>query len=172
VIDEAAPAQLWTKPFAYEVSDLRALNREVTRWWVLLPFALIFGWLVWLFGSLMLEEGFNWLLLGILLVIVVAASGQWTWRPLLVHRSLRRQGLLEPMTIGIGPEHLLVQAARADARIKWTGIKRIMRKGDRLFVFSSKTVAHIIPRRAFGSDADFQDFAAAAQEHWERARSQ
>jgi hypothetical protein len=120
----------------------------------------------------MLEQGFDWVPFGLLLVIVVGASGPWTWRPLLLHRSLRRQGLLEPMTISIGPEHLLVRAARADTRIKWSAIKRIKLMRNRLFVFSSKTVAHIVPRRAFSSDADFNAFVGAAQENWkERAAS-
>jgi len=157
-----------TKPFAYDVSDLRALNIQVTRWWMLLPSIAIFGFLLWLFSSLMLEEGFNWILTGVLILVGIAASGPWTWRPLLVHRSLRRQGLLKPMVIWLSRDYVIVDSNRGDARIKWTGIRTVKRTRDRLFLFSSKNLAHIIPRRAFDTDAQFEGFAAIAQERWEQ----
>ena len=111
--------ELSTKRFAYDVSDLRALNRQVIRWWALLPLIAIYGFLFWLFGSIMIEDGFSWILAGLLIFVTIAASGPWTWRPLVEHWSLRRQNLLEPMRIGITSDCLVLNADRADARIRW-----------------------------------------------------
>jgi hypothetical protein len=166
----ASPEQIATKPFVYEVADFRALNRQVLRWWALLPSVVILGWLVWFFSTLMVEQGFDWLLAGILTVIVVAASGPWTWRPFIMHRTLRRQGLLASQTFVIEPDYIVTHSERGDGRWRWSAVRKIKRVGDRLYIFTAKSVALIIPRRAFDSDQKYEAFAAAARERWEHSR--
>ena len=159
-----------TQPFAYDVSDLRALNWQVVPWWRLGLSLAIFSFLVWFFVSLMLEDGdLDWVLVAILCLIAGVFAGPWTWHPFIAHRSMRRENLLERHVIRIEPEHFAVHSAKAEARIRWSAISKIRRKSDRLFLFSSKSIAHIIPRRAFESDADFDAFVQAAEDRWKQS---
>ena len=163
---ERPSPSLTTLPFDYEASDFLALSRHSVRWWQAALSAIFAAGLLYFFASLMMEIGFDWLLAALTLLILLIFAGPWTWRPLLIFWAAKRERY-GPHQFEIEPEALRYSLPRSSANFAWSGLKRLCRTRDRLFIFSSKAVAFMIPSRAFQSDADFEQFAAAAQARWD-----
>jgi hypothetical protein len=163
---EPPTPSLTTRPFNYEARDFLALSRHAVQWWQVALSAVFAVGLVYFFGSLMIETGFDWLLAALTLLILVIFAGPWTWRPLLTFWAAKREGY-GPHEFEIEPEALRYSSTRSSAKFGWSGLQRLHRTRDRLFIFSSKAVAFMIPRRAFESDADFEHFIATAQARWD-----
>ncbi len=161
-----------TPPFIYEAADLRAFNFLITGWWNLILGLIPLAFLVWFFGSIMLETSeVSWPMIALITALTLIVSGPWTWRPILMLRTLRRQGLLVSQSMAITPECLELHSERLDARVRWSAIDKITRVDGRLFIFGSKTSAYIVPRRVFATTEEFEEFAGAADQCWQRHHS-
>jgi hypothetical protein len=87
----------------------------------------------------------------------------YTWR-----WQLRRSPLHAPQAYTVRNSAFEVESPKAHSTIKWSVFPRLRRTPDRLFLFVTRHSAYIIPRRAFGSDAEFEAFVAAVEERWEK----
>ena len=57
------------------------------------------------------------------------------------HISIDEQGLVETTAVG-------------ESRVSWAGIDRIERSADAVFIYTTPSAAHMIPRRAFAAPED------------------
>jgi YcxB-like protein len=60
------------------------------------------------------------------------------------------------------------ESTRGKTEVRCSAIPRIHVEEPRLVLYSTRRQAFIIPRRAFESDGDFETFAEAVKERWER----
>jgi hypothetical protein len=83
---------------------------------------------------------------------------------------MRRSPFHAEHSFGLLPDALLVESPKARSEVLWNAIQDVRRAQDRMFFFMSKRLAYMVPRRAFGSDAEFEEFAAAADQRWRQSR--
>jgi hypothetical protein len=166
--------ELSTRPFTYDRADFIALaklgERPIVGWlfrtaWVLFGLA---GFLV----AICLLAGSREVLpyaaaLFILLLIYLArhrfGSSLSAW---VMTRASRRDGLLRDQTMTVTEDCFRVESSRGKTEVRWSAIPRFHLSEERLFVFSTRRLAFIIPDRAFDSREAFLAFASAAQDRW------
>jgi len=99
--------------------------------------------------------------LGLFLLVVFL---RWRIR----HRAIHNLTLQGEHIITITPQGLQHRTNLTDSLISWQAIKTITAdKYDLYFVReSNRLVAHVIPRRAFGTPQEAEAFLALAQSYW------
>jgi Uma2 family endonuclease len=106
-------------------------------------------------------------------VLWVGASLLTYWAPALAVKKMlrgRNARVLEPREMSIGPEGLTTVSVFGTATCRWDALHTIDVTPDHLFLYQLSTMAFIIPRHAFPSDADFQDFVAASKQYFADAK--
>jgi hypothetical protein len=165
---------LSTRPFLYDRSDFRALavlgRPRVVGWlfnlaWALFALlAVLIGWCVLAGSRSVLPYAAVAVLLLALFVLLHrlgADLGAWA-----LEKAARRDGLLREQVLTASHDVFRAESTRGKTEVRWSAIPWIVEGDGRLFVYSTSRLAFIIPRRAFGSDAEFGAFAAAAEERW------
>lgn len=165
-----------TLPFRYDRSDFVALaglgRPSIVKWLFRLAWALFV-----LAGSLIaiyLIAGSPRVAVYIPVLVVVliaylllyrygAHIGAWA-----IDRVARRDDLLRDQVLAVADDCFRAASSRGKTEVRWSAIPRIRVEEPRLFVYSTRRQAFIVPRRAFGSDAEFDAFVEAAQERWKR----
>jgi hypothetical protein len=104
---------------------------------------------------------------------IAAAAMLWTLasprvQGRMIQREARRLGLASGQSFAVTDEGLEARAESGHTLTKWSAIREVRVAEGRLFAFVSDTSAYIVPRRIFGSDAEFEAFAAAAEQGWEK----
>jgi hypothetical protein len=84
--------------------------------------------------------------------------------------SLRPEGqdvgkFLAERRLRVSPEALTHATEFSAETLSWKAIDKIAVTRDHAFLFFSRTAAYILPRRAFATDADFQDFVHLARRY-------
>jgi hypothetical protein len=159
-----------TEPFVYERSDLAALTKQLVKWWRWLPLAAVVVFFLYLSGIFSWRhDETEWFFVALAGLMATLSLISWGVRPALAYRSLRREGLIVPQFFEVGEDAFSMHSARADIRLQWTAVVKISRIRDRLFVFATRKIAYVVPRRAFVSNEEFDAFTAAAQERWAAA---
>ena len=69
-----------------------------------------------------------------------------------------KPGILGEHTIEISPEGLFEMTSVNESKHYWCGIRNVYSTDSYIFVFINKSVAHIIPKRAFKSNEESQNF--------------
>jgi len=92
-----------------------------------------------------------------------AHIGAWA-----IDRVARRDDLLREQRLTVADDCFRAESTRGKTEVRWSAIPRIRVEEPRLFVYSTRRQAFIVPRRAFASGADFDAFVKATQEHWKR----
>ena len=78
--------------------------------------------------------------------------------------SKMNRTFLTDHTISIAADGLTEETIFNRSEYKWAGIQKILRTKRHLYVYVSQHGAHVIPRRAFASPADWDDFCKAMVE--------
>jgi hypothetical protein len=170
----SADGQPQTLPFRYDRSDFVALAElgrpRIAGWlfrlgWglfavagVLIAICLLAGSLrvLWFVPALLL------LLAGYLLLHRHGANiGAWA-----INRRARRDDLLREQRMTVAADCFRAQSSRGKTEVRWSAIPRIHEADTRLFVYSTRRQAFIIPERAFEGREDFLAFVAAAKDRW------
>ena len=100
--------------------------------------------------------------------------------PFITRRSRRRTvkrmlregknlGVFGPQRISISPDWLSNASTVNQSITRWIGVERIVITPDAVFFYDSAVGAHLLPKRAFATDADFRHFVELAQEYQRRA---
>lgn len=163
-----------TLPFAYDRADFVALaeigRRPIVDWlfrlaWVLLALAIVLIAINVAAGS---TRGLAYLPVFLLLVGAFLLLkrfgpklGGWT-----LHRMARRNDLLREQRMTVAPDCFRSESSRGKTEVRWSAVPRIREHGARLFIYSTRHAAFIIPDRAFDSREDFLAFGAAAKKRW------
>jgi hypothetical protein len=155
----------------YTLEDLR----ELARLSKLLRIARIFGWVLLVVAILTFASS---RLLGtpysladflycLFVVLVLQLYGSPTVRAHIWRWLIRRSRFYGSQTFVVRDAGFEIISSLGHSEINWPVFARIVRKGDRLFLFVTKGSAYIVPRRAFDSDAEFEAFSVSARERWE-----
>ena len=80
-----------------------------------------------------------------------------------------KSGVLGLHTYNIEPEGLREITAVNEGLQKWTGIQEVARSKRFLYIRINGYLFHLIPRHAFSSDHEFNEFGAAAYNNWKAA---
>ena len=165
-----------TLPFRYDRSDFVALAElgrpRIVSWLFRLAWALMALAGVLIVICLLAGSSRVLIYLPVLAIILVAYLllyrygahiGAWA-----IDRVARRDDLLREQRLTVADDCFRAESTRGKTEVRWSAIPRIQVEEPRLFVYSTRRQAFIIPRRAFASGADFDAFVQATQEHWKR----
>ncbi len=76
--------------------------------------------------------------------------------------------LRQPRTIEITPENLHVVTAFNDSQMNWQALHEVGENETYIFLLTTASSGHAIPKSAFGSDEGAQNFYRTAATFWER----
>ena len=105
-------------------------------------------------------------LAGFLIFVVTFLGLGWLLTRYLTRKAIRDhvsqevpdKGLLGRHRISLDEDGLTESTAVGESRVSWAGIDRMERTAEAVFVYTTATAAHVIPRRAFKSPADEESF--------------
>lgn len=102
-------------------------------------------------------------MLGYVVGWVFAFPKLLAWRSSRVNRRLQKldpgAASFAPRVVEISPEVIHGRAGVASSRLEWGAIRRFSRGSEHLFLYLDARQALILPRRACGSDSDFEALA-------------
>src|SRR5262249_557841 len=81
-----------------------------------------------------------------------------------------KRKLYFPRRLILTPESLQFASEYANATYNWVGIDNIAVTPAHIFIYVSSAVAQIVPRRAFGDEHQFQEFAETAMRYMNSAK--
>lgn len=73
-------------------------------------------------------------------------------------------------TTRIGPDGVFGRFAHSETLSYWEGIRDLAESDGYFFLFTSGSNAHIVPKRAFASRGDIEQFREAARTYWQLNR--
>ncbi len=122
-------------------------------------------------GFVLSRMSFTFLALALPIVLVV----QWCLERWLVRRAILRllreekpgRGQLGTHRIVVSEDGLIESTAVGESRTSWVGVDRIEQNPAYIFIYTSPSAAHLIPKRAFsdGQEAErFYQFSRARKE--------
>jgi hypothetical protein len=166
--------------FDVEVADMKAFQRHHRCTSAVYRRLRIFVWLVFagvsLDSTLRLESGsfgyrvaYFCVMFGMFALLLAIVSIVVYW--IVQFRAYRgTHGVLGEHTITLTPEALHERTAVNDSKAAWRGIFRVDATPHHIFIFTQPNAAHVIPRRAFSSLTDAEQFLANARAYHEAAR--
>ena len=89
----------------------------------------------------------------------------------LAKNASQQRGFLCEHIVSISPEWLAERTSVNDSKMAWMTIQTIEEDPAYFFLFLSKRVAFIIPKRAFSSLAEADSFLNNARRYWEAAKN-
>jgi hypothetical protein len=128
-------------------------------------------------GAMLVAQGFPWpvaagvpllgLLLGVLFFVLLP--------PLIFKRltagAFRRARIpATSMSLEVRPEGLAVTTRTTASLTLWEGIDRIVVSDTHAFLYLHKAGAHILPRRVFADERDFEELVASARSYQAAAK--
>ena len=161
----------------YRMSDLFAVSFR--NWRVYLRSLLILEMtiVVVIVGIALLDgasfrAAVGWLELEVLAVLGLAVLVLWVviLAPI-SYVVARMRGTLGPHCFYFGNDGVTVAGAKANSTHYWSGLRRVIRSNDRLYLYISAGLAFILPKRAFTTDDDFDRWSEFAMAHWLAART-
>lgn len=78
-------------------------------------------------------------------------------------------GVLGEHTYQITPEGLRESTSSNEGLQKWVGVHAVDKSSGFIFIRISGYLFHLIPRRAFGSQQEFESFFVSARNLWKKA---
>ena len=98
--------------------------------------------------------------------IAVVASLTWLIEKPMTHKAIRQivqqekpeKGQLGRHTVKLEESAVAESTAVGEQRISWAGIDRIEHDPDYIYIYTTPMAAVVIPRRAFASPADAEEF--------------
>ena len=110
-------------------------------------------------------------ILGIYALVFAVISGVVHWiAQFRAYRGAENGGVLGEHTITLTPEALHERTAVNDSKALWRGLFRVDETLEHIFIYTQPNAAYVIPRRAFPSPADAEQFLATARAYHEAAR--
>ena len=174
--------------YSLTLEDLRAFRRDLAQkkkrparkkvvpgwlFWALL--AVVWALLIWVNPDILDWFGHGWglFLLGFLtgiLSLVFLALG-------LTRRSERRHYAnpanarhFGPRRLGISPDGVNVVSETSRIFESWAAVLKITATDEHAFLYDASNRAHVVPRRAFIDQADFERFVELARRYFEESR--
>ena len=73
--------------------------------------------------------------------------------------------------LSISPEFLNHATPYSQSLIRWIAVEKVTASMDAGYLYVTAATAHVVPRRAFASDSDFQTCVRTAQDFHARAQA-
>lgn len=96
------------------------------------------------------------LVLAVVLLALVIASNLVLFVLVLISR--RNKTLLTEHTITLGEDGFVTETAYERTNSKWASVQKLRRTRRHLFIYVSQHGAHVVPRRAFREEAEWNAF--------------
>lgn len=87
----------------------------------------------------------------------------------IVFTSTKSNGILGFHEYEVTPDGLLEKTEANEGLSKWAGIQEVRKAGPFLLFKISGYLFHIVPKRSFGSEEEFQEFFELARNKWQAA---
>jgi hypothetical protein len=94
-----------------------------------------------------------------------------------IHRQRKRRmrrvckDFLGERLTRIGREGVFLRFSRGEILNYWNGITEITEDEGYIFFFTGRSRAHVVPKRAFATEADLTQFRESANSYWSANRS-
>jgi hypothetical protein len=112
---------------------------------------------------------FAWAVAGALSLLCAVWPAIYRWRVRRLVSNISREGsplnLVGPRRMTLTREYVVVSSPVSQTTLRWIGVSQVVRRPDALYLTVSSFSALLVPRRAFASDAQFAQFAQAAQDY-------
>jgi hypothetical protein len=82
----------------------------------------------------------------------------------------RNLGTVGPRRVTISPEAFRCEGPYTDERVRWPAIERIAVSNQALYLYVAANNGHVVPRRAFEDDGEFDSFVTLARRYREAAQ--
>ena len=163
-----------TLPFRYDRADFVALAKlgrpRVVGWlfglaWALFAVAAVLIAICYAAGSsrVLVFVPVLLILLAAYLILHRFGPNIGAWA---INRMARRNDLLREQRMTVAEDCFRAESSRGKTEVRWSAIPRLHEEEKRLFVYSTRSQAFIIPERAFEKREDFEAFIAAAKQRW------
>jgi hypothetical protein len=166
---------LRSKPINYDLDDLIALSNLVPRTAIHVLRMAAAAIVILLVATIVFEAWaltgmIDWpsLVAGLFVAILIFVISNRRFRAWMWLRLRKRSALYAPSLFELVPGAFRVSSSKLSSEIPWTTIRDVQQMDGRLFVFVTKRLAYIVPRRAFDTDQEFNAFVAAALDAWEQ----
>jgi hypothetical protein len=174
VVDETG----WTINFEIGIEDLVTWNLYCHRHLPVLRRGFVRGWLfigaaMILIGSILIFFDPSAVASHVVMGAVFAglfAAYPWFYR-LRVRRmceGMFREGansnVIGPRRVTLLPEYLVYSTPMSQTITRWAGMERVLQEKEVIYLLLANVTAIPVPRRAFATDDQFQQFAKAAAE--------
>lgn len=91
--------------------------------------------------------------------------------PLIGYLRSKRRRVLGPNGFSLSVRGVDVRTPDTESLVYWSGIKRVLRTKQRLYLFMTPASALIMPRRAFATNESFDAWGTHSQNMWSKAKS-
>ena len=150
-------------------------NRKAKWRFMLLPSAL------WILSGLILASSFGWNATGMATLTIISlisllwlpiAPMVWQMKAKNKIKALYREGQLkerEALTLYITPIGIRTETEDGESSLKWSGVKQILTTPSHIYLYVSNINALVVPRSAFTSEADCEQFLQTLRHYREQA---
>ena len=128
-------------------------------------------------GAMLVAQGIPWpvaagiTLLGLLLgVLCFVVYPQLIFKRLTAGAFRRARLPITSMSLEVRPEGLAVTTGTTASLTIWKGIDRIVVSDTHAFFYRNDVATHILPRRVFADERDFEEFVESARSYLEAAK--
>lgn len=98
-------------------------------------------------------------------------AGFWLFLITASKKANKKSPILQhPSTVTLSNEELRVEFASTAVTNRWAGVSRVENTPSHLFLFTQPADGFIVPRRAFNSDEEFEQFCGFARQKSEAAK--
>ena len=102
----------------------------------------------------------------VLIAYPIVALAQWRWERWLLRRTILGllrdekpdRGQLGVHRVALDEEGVLERTAVGESRTRWAGVHRIEQDDRYIYLYTSPSAAHVIPKRAFADPGDAEAF--------------
>jgi hypothetical protein len=113
----------------------------------------------------------NWLLLLLLPVMVYFTSRFLPPTKKRITKYISQQpGYFCEHHVSLSPEWFAARTSVHETKIAWAALYSVEENQSHIFLFQSKNLAHIVPKRAFSSLAEAETFFDTARRYWDAAK--
>jgi len=81
----------------------------------------------------------------------------------------QNRGVFSRHRVTISPEGVTESCEHGQTSTAWRAIERVASAGEHAYIYTNAVAAIIVPRRAFASPTEFDEFVRTAREHLEKA---
>jgi hypothetical protein len=128
-------------------------------------------------GAVFLAKGIPWpvvaavsLLLAVLFFVLVRFLRPLIFKLLMAGVFQRARIPATGMSLEVRPEGLALTTGTTASLTTWEGIDRIVVSDTHAFFYLNNVAVHILPRRVFADERDFEEFVESARSYQEAAK--